>query len=287
MEQLTSRDAALLTWVGAGLVAIMWSILRRGEVGRSIIAVTGAFLAPQIVGMVALVCVWLILVVYVAARIGLWDSELLKDTTVIVAVGAFTTGFNARAVVEGKATMRHEVRSLFTLVVVIQFIANLQTFPYLIEFILVPMAVLLGGTQTLTNDSEEHRAARPVINGTIVLLGSCVFAWSLYRVASSIGSTQWETVGKSFALAFWLPAALLPAIYVAALVMQYGKTISRMKAVRPPSLAARLDFYLHHRLSLRRLRTFYDTLGRAHEYARASSRNERLKILRAPRSDRD
>lgn len=284
MEQLTSRDAALLTWIGVGLLAILWSMLRGGEIGRSALSVIGSFFAPRIVGMVALVAAWLILVVYLAARVGLWGAELLKDTIAIVAVGAFMTGFKALAVMEGKETMRHQVRSLVAFVVVIQFVANLQTFQYPVELILLPIAALLGGMQAVANQSDEHRAARPVINGMIILLGWCILVWSVYKVASSLGSTGWETVGKSFAQAFWLPAALLPAIYVAALVMQYGKTISMMKVVRPPSLGARLDFYLHHGLNLRRLSAFSRTRGRAHEYARAGSRHERMAILRAPAS---
>jgi hypothetical protein len=285
MEQLTSRDAALLTWIGVGLLAIAWSMLRGGEVGRGILSAVGSFFAPRVAGMVAVVAAWLVLVVYLATHIGLWDTSLLKDTIVIIAVGAFMTGFKALAVMDGKETMRHEVRSVVALVVVIQFVANLRTFPYVVELILVPVAVLLGGMQALANHREEHKTVRPVINGMIILLGACIFVWSVYKVAGSLGSTEWETVGKSFAMAFWLPAALLPAIYVAALVMQYGKTISMMKIVRPPSLGARLDFYRHHGLSLRRLSAFSRSRGRAREYARADSRDERLAILRAPASD--
>jgi hypothetical protein len=171
--------------------------------------------------------------------------------------------------------------SIVAPVVVLQFVANLRTFPYLVELILVPVAVLLGGMQALANHSDEHRAARPVINGMIVLFGLSIFVWSVYRVASSLGSTVWDTVGKSFALAFWLPAALLPAIYVAAVVMQYGKTMTMMKFARTPSFGARMDFYLHHGVSLRRLRAFARTRGRVHEYARAEGRDERLAILRS------
>lgn len=285
MEQLTSRDAALLTWTAAGLLLVAWSLVRRGDIGQSVVSVIRAFFAPRIVGMVALVAAWLVLVVYIAEPIGLWDFSLMKDTIVIIAIGAFMAGFKALAVMNGTETMRGEVRSVVAFVVVLQFVANLQTFPYLVELVLVPVAVLLGGMQAVANHSDEHRAARPVINGAIIFLGWSVLVWSVYKVGTSLGWTEWETVGKSFALAFWLPAALLPAIYIAALVMQYGKTISMMKVVRPPSLGARLDFYSHHGLNLRRLSTFSRSRGRAHEYARAGSRQERMAILRAPASD--
>lgn len=285
LAQLTSRDAALLTWIGMGLLAIAKSMLRGGGVGQSALSVVRAFLAPRIGGMVALVAAWLSLVVYLAVRIDIWSIDLLKDTVVIVAVGAVMTGFKALAVMNGKETMRDEVHALIALVVAIQYVANLQTFPYLVELILVPIAVLFGGMQAVATHSDEHKAARPVINGTIMLLGLSLLVWSVYKVASSLGSAEWETVGKGFALAFWLPAALLPAIYFAALTMQYGKTISMMKVVRSPSLDARLDLYRHHGLSLRRLSAFSRTRGRAHEYARADSRKDRIAILRASTSD--
>lgn len=280
VEQLNSRDAALLTWISVAMLAMAWSMARRGDVGQSVVSVIAAFFAPGIVGMVALTAAWLVLIVWIASNTGFWDHNLLKDTIVIVFVGAFMTGFKALALMEGKETVRGEVRSLLAFVVLLQFVANLQSFPYLLELILVPVAVLLGGMQAVANHSDEHKPARPVINGAIALLGWCVLVWSVVKILTSVDSTEWDTVGKSFALAFWLPAALLPAIYLAALVMQYGKTLSMMRIVRRPSLGARLDFYLHHGLSLRRLNGFACSSGRARAYARAEDRDERLAILR-------
>lgn len=279
--QLTSRDAALLTWIVFALIAVAWSALGGGDIGRSFLSVVGAFFTPRVVGLVAIVAAWQALVVFLAEQAGLWSADLLKDTIMIVVVGAFIAGFKALALAQGKATMRDEVRSVVTLVVVVQFLANLQTFPYLVELVLPPIAVLLGGLQAVASHGDEYKAARPLINGILIIFGWCILAWSLYRVATSLEATAWETVGKSFALAFWLPATLLPAIYVAAVVMHYGTTISMMKVVRPPSLGARIDLYLHHGLNLRRLTAFARTPGRAREYARAVSHDDRVAILRA------
>jgi hypothetical protein len=280
-EQLNTRDAALLTWIGVLLVAAFWSLVRGGSIGQNLMGVGKAFVAPRILGLVAAVAAWLIAVVYLAARLSLWDPNMLKDTVVIVLVGAVMTGIKALALMRDEGRMRHEVRSIVGLVVVIQFVANLRTFPYVAELALIPLAVLLGGVQAVANHDEEHKEIRPVIDGAIVLLGLGIFAWSLFKVLSTIGHTQWQTVGRSFALAFWLPAAVLPAIYVAALVMQYGTTISRIKVVKRPTIGARADLYLHSGVSLRRLNAFAHSRGSTHDYARAKSRAERLAILRS------
>lgn len=75
---------------------------------------------------------------------------------------------------------------------------------------------------------DEYRRALPVINAMLTLLGLAILGWSIYRVMDSADSMQWAAVGKSFALAFWLPALLLPATYVAAVVMEYGQVLSVM-----------------------------------------------------------
>jgi len=281
-EQLTTRDVALLTWMAVGLLAVAWSMLRGGGLGRSVVGLVRAFFNPRVFSMVLLVIAWQLVFVYLAARVGLWGSELIRDTAVILLFGGFTTGFKALALMKGKQAWRGEVRSLLALVVVIQWISNLETFPYVSELVLVPVAILLGGMQAVANLNDEHRPARPLINGMVTLLGLSILVWSVYRIVSSWGSTEWDTVGKQFALAFWLPATLVPAIYVAALVMQYGKTISMMKIVHPPSFGARADLYRYHGLNLRRLNAFARTPSRAREYARAQSRAERLAILHAP-----
>lgn len=165
---------------------------------------------------------------------------------------------------------------------VLQWVSNVQTFPYLVEPALIPIAATLGGMQVVASHNKEFQQALRLINGTLVLLGVTILAWSIYRVVDSLDSMAWGSTGKAFALAFWLPAALLPATYVLALAMEYGRVISMMKMVRPPSLRARIDLYFHHRLNLGRLTRFARTRGRAREYARAVSRTERLEVLRAP-----
>lgn len=178
--------------------------------------------------------------------------------------------------------MGGEVRSVVALAVAMQFVANLQTFPFIVELMLAAIAVLLGGMQALAHQSDDYRPARPLISAMLALLGWAVLAWSVYKLATSLGSTQWDTIGKSFALAFWLPAAVLPANCVAAVAMQHDSAMRVMKHLGSIPLRSRLDFCRHHRLNLRRLNAFAST-GHMHDYARASSRKERLAILRLPK----
>lgn len=240
-HQLTSRDAALLTWVGGFLLVGVWSGVLGGALGKSLVGVIRAFFTPRLLLMVALVAGWLLGIVYVASAVGLWDSTLAKDTVVIVVAGSVLAGFKALAMTKGGVTWGGEVRSLLGLVVVLQWVSNVQTFPYFVELTLVPMAAILGGMQVVASQNKEFHRALPLIKGTLTLLGLVILGWSIYRVVDSAGSVQWASVGKSFALAFWLPAALLPVTYLVALVMQYGLVISMMKIVRPPSLRARVD----------------------------------------------
>lgn len=281
-EQMTTRDAALLTWLGVLALSAAWSITRGGDWGRSVVDVLRTLLAPRVLGLIAAVVAWQVLIVYLASKLDLWDPRLVKDTVFIVIVGGVLAGFRAIALMKGEKTWRQEFRSVLTLVVAVQWVSNLETLPYLIELAIIPLAVLLGGVQAVAQHSEEHRAILPVINGSLMVLGLTILGWSIYQVAGAIGSTAWDEKGRSFLLAFWLPLALLPAVYFAAVGMQYGKTLTIMKLVRPPSLGARLDFFLHHRFSLRRLSAFAQKPARVREYARAQGKIERRAILRQP-----
>lgn len=285
-DQINARDAALLSWVAVLLVWVIRGMLRRSSVGDAAIGVVRAFAAVKVWTLVLGIMLWLTAIVYLAAQVGLWDMRLIKDTVVIVVVGGLTAGFKALDHTKGKSDWRTHVRSLVTLVVVVQWVSNLEPFPYVVELALVPLAVLLGGMQAVASGSEEYRSARGFINGLIMTLGLAILSWSAYRVVTSIGTANWDKIGKSFALAFWLPAALVPAVYLVALAMQYGQTFLMMGSVRRPSVAARLDLYRHHGLNLRKLGAFSQTPGRAREYARAEDRAERQAVLQAPTDDR-
>lgn len=86
---------------------------------------------------------------------------MLKDTIVIISAGGFLTGFKALAVANAKETMRDELASVVAFSAVVQFVANLQTFPYLVELTVVPLAATLGGMQVLANHNEGYKPARP------------------------------------------------------------------------------------------------------------------------------
>jgi hypothetical protein len=284
-DQINARDAALLSWLAVLLVWVVWGLVRRSSLSDAAIGIVRALAAVKVWTLVLSVMLWLSAIVYLAAQVGLWDTRLMKDTVVIVLVGGLTAGFKALDHTTGKSNWRTHLRSLATLVVVVQFVSNLEPFPYLVELALVPLAVLLGGVQAVASGSDEYRSARGLINGLIITLGLAILSWSAYRVLASIGTADWDKIGKSFALAFWLPAALVPAVYLVALAMQYGQIFLMMRSVRRPSLVARLDLYLHHGLSLRRLRAFSQTPGRAREYARTMDRAERRELLQVPLDD--
>lgn len=282
-DQLTTRDAALLTWIGVVAVWALWRAIR-GD-GLGVFALVRAFVAPGILFLFLVVVAWQLLVVRLAEQIGLWDQGLLKDTAVVVVLGALGTGFKGLALAEGKTTWQAELRSILTAVIAIQWLSNLRTFPYLVEVALVPLAVLLVGTQAVANSRDEYAPTRRLLAGMVMMLGLTVLVWSIYKILRSLGSTAWDDVGRSFAMAFWLPLALVPAAYLAALAMQYSNALLPMRVVGRRSIRARLDLYAHHRMSLGRLTAFVRT-GRAHRYARAESRAERLALLRAPAGDR-
>jgi hypothetical protein len=283
VEQLTTRDAALLTWAGVLTLVLGWSAIRGGGVGRAAVDVVRIILGKRILAAILLIGAWQVALVWLASKLGLWNQNLLKDTIVIVLAGAFTAGFKALAIAQGKQTWRGELRSLLALVVVLQWVSNLETFPYYVELGLVPLAVLLGGVQAVAALDDRYATARPVINSMVTLLGFAILAWSAWKVLSSWTSNDPVDVALGCALAFWLPAALLPAVFLEALVMEYGSTLSRMNVVRPPTWRARLDLFRHYGFSLSRLHAFSPMAAR--EYARASSRAERLTILRGTRAE--
>ena len=89
-------------------------------------------------------------VVYLAWRLGLWHTTAMKETvywfvgSAVVLVGNATTE-SPRDPGYFKKLLRHAVR----LTIIIDFIVNLYVFPILVEFVLVPVALLFVVLQAM------------------------------------------------------------------------------------------------------------------------------------------
>jgi len=88
---------------------------------------------------------------------------------------------------------------------------------------------VLAMASVYAHHHEEYRAAGRVIDVTMGILGALILAWTVLRLVQTWDSIDRGQTLLGFAFSLWLPLAVLPFLYVFALVMAYEILFMRLR----------------------------------------------------------
>jgi hypothetical protein len=208
---------AFALWLG---IVLVWAISHRG-VRRSIgnllrISIGWKLLLPAFVmaGYTTLVC-WRLSVA------GYWDVSLLKDTILWFCFYGLTLGFALNPGEGSPSWWRRALTDQMRVVLVLEYLANTYTFPFLVELLLQPLLVLLILVSAL---GRERKELRELVRHSDVVLAFFGLA-TLAFVAHAMLSAGSSSFGASDVRAILLPAALtvafIPIAYLCHLLVAY------------------------------------------------------------------
>lgn len=225
MDVLNTREWAVVFWVCVLLILVLRRQSGRASVGRGI---KGLFERKILLTFMALFA-WLVFVVILAERIGVWDRSLLKDTLVWFLVGGATVPFAALEATQKDDFFRRHIRKVIGFATFLGFFLNLRTFNFFVELLLQPVVALLVGLSVVAGHRKEQEQVKRLADALLAIIGSCVFIGAAWLVAGSWRSFDGSEEARKLALSIWLPLAALPFMVGLATVMAYGSLFSMMR----------------------------------------------------------
>ena len=225
MDALTGREWSVVFWAAVLLIVVLWT-----EDGRASAAgLVKAFFAPSILSTLGALYLWLTGVILIAARLDMWNWNLLPDTViwfVVSGVGAYFASFRAA---KEEHFFRREVRDALSAAAVVSFFFNLQGFNFFVEVPLQALLFLLAAVAAVADQKDDYASVRPIVHGLLGLIVTAMLVTTLWKLGQSWSSLDRSQTGLELALALWLPLAALPYMYVLALTITYGEVTRRMR----------------------------------------------------------
>jgi hypothetical protein len=202
---LNTRETAIVLWFGAFLLlALAKSDIRRSIGDLLKLIVTSAWIAGTLLGTVAYVTASILFLIYA----GYWDTGMTKASILWFVGFALVTLVNTQDV--DRAYFYRLLLHNLALAAVVEFIANLHTFPLPIELALVPMAFLLTVTQLVADSNPEFAPARKLIAWCVGLLGGASLVFSLMYLGEHFDEVATAGKVKEFLLPLVLTACFIP-----------------------------------------------------------------------------
>lgn len=219
----SNREVAVGLWLA---VFVAWALTRPGT-RDSIKGLLKAFFHVKIVAAVATLALYLVLVVLCLRLLGLWSTDHLTDTAywyLGVGLGSFF-----RLVRQERGLFQSLVRDAIGIALVLEFLANLASFPLLVEFLAVPLIGVIAAMNGLAERRPDGKGVTRRLGCVLVLYGVAVIAYSAVwatRHPEEVFSSQ-ALLG--LALPFVLTIAYLPFAYALALWACYENSIVRLR----------------------------------------------------------
>ncbi|MGD0273091.1 MAG: hypothetical protein ABSB96_05120 [Gaiellaceae bacterium] len=213
---LNTRETALAAW----LVAFFVFALTKSDIRRSMGSMLRVFFGSgALTGMLASAAAYATGTVLLLRYLGYWGDHMTKTAALwfigIGLVALFNTGPTNGAYFRRLAL--HNV----ALVIIVEFVVNLHTFPLLIELVLVPLALLLAGTQAVAESNPEFAQARKLIAWCLTVLGLTSLSFSLAYLAADFNRVATVEKIEEFLLPLILTVCFIPFLYAVRMFTAY------------------------------------------------------------------
>lgn len=228
MDILNSREWAILIWV---LIAIgyitrppRWQTLKEPLLG-----VLRALGSRHLVSATMLMVMYVTMMIYGLARLGLWDSSLLKGSLIwFFSVAAFSL-YQVNQFSESPHKLKGLVADSFKLVVVIEYLVGAYTFHIGVELVLVPLVVFLSALVAVAQTKAEYESAHKLLIAVLAIVGAAILGSAMYLFVHDFEQVANRQAASDFVLPVLLSALYTPFIAFMAVYSTYQTMLIRLR----------------------------------------------------------
>ena len=226
---LTDREIATLLIFGAIFIAALFS----KTVRNSLLDVLRTILNKYILGPILVYLAYSTVLIWVASSLGLWDSNLLKDTLIVVFITGIGMLFSANSIKSGGFLVKKTVASTVGLTALITFYVNLSSFHVFSEVIfqlVIGVAVILS----VFAKHQKEASLKSLVKffDAIVVIGGIIL---IIKTTTDFREI-WVSEGPSeifepLILSIWFPLTLIPFVYLFSLVIYMQSLLKGLSVI--------------------------------------------------------
>lgn len=277
---LTNREIASILW-SILIVGVVW--WRVPGVRPALTRLAELALSRVFVFLAVLLTVWNVLIVLLAAQIGLWNGSMVKDT-IISAIPSLGLLLASTKAASEDGFYRKRASAAVWATVLIEFYVGFATYDFLPEFFLiVPIASVATLILSLAGAVE---AVRPLTRAAGVIAATLGLALLVPPVAHLV--RDWGTIDAAqtvrvLLLPLWLTILVLPLVYVLSVRFTYEDALNQMRLRSPVKRVpwrARVALVVVFNGRSRSLYRFAHTSTWTHDLVRTTSLRQAFRIVR-------
>lgn len=225
---LTNRETAALVVLGVGVGWVALKARGTDRFYRPLRGLLSALVQWQVFLPLLLYVVWMSVVLFGAARIGIWSSDLWKPTVLWLLVAGFALLFQFPDAITDPGFFRRVLLRTVGAVAIVEYVANFASFPLWVEIPTQALAVAFSLLAVVADDAKQD-PVRKLANGYLGMFGLSVVAWTAWRLVIEWQNIDSGELVREFLLPIWLTPPTLGYVYVVAVWGAYDSAFRQMR----------------------------------------------------------
>lgn len=216
-ELFNNREEASIVWI---LAFLIWCILREDTRG-AVHGVLKALFQAKIIMVWATMILYVCILILLFSTIGLWQTDLIKDTVIWSLGTAFVYLLNMHQITKSEDYFKTILFDNLKLVLVLEFIVNFYTFSFGVEILLIPIIFILVGMSVVAGTDSEYQPVKKIVDFIMAAFGIALLINASNSLLNEFSDFATSDNFRAFILPIAFTFAYLPFLYVWALIMSF------------------------------------------------------------------
>lgn len=234
MEGLFStRETATAIWA----IGLLILGVTKKDFRSSLAGVSRAFVQPYILTIFGLMTAYVVFIVFLLHKAGLWNARQLKDTILWAAFIGGAAMLRLTAIARDSSYFIQTVKDNLKLIVFIEFIVSVFVFSLPIELIIVPLATIVAVMLVFTERDEKLNPLGKLLNGLTTCFGAWLLIHAIYELSKNFSEFSNRQTLADFSLTPLLTICFFPFLFVMSRFEHRALLLLRLKqALKDPRL---------------------------------------------------
>lgn len=254
-EIFSHRELSMLLWTTGFFIFF----IRKKDVRKSIPRIFKSFAKWKIIIPTLLMSIITVAIISTLYTINFWDSSLLKDSILWFIFVGIPLYVKSIAIEESTDIFKEILSTTVKVVILFEFIVNLQSFSFIFEFFLVPIVSILVLVNSYTEITEPKSLANKFLNNVQIFIGFTILIIGIRDIYFDFENSISLKSLKSFLLPIFLSIMSSPFVFLLALASKYDDLFTRLKTGPQKSTSlknyARLKIILQCKFSRTKVQT--------------------------------
>lgn len=209
INSISDREIASAIWLAALVVFVLVNKSTRNSAGN----VLKALFQRALMMPLGIAAFYVTGEVVLLNYIGWWSIANLKTTILWLITFAFVTMFEVATAKNRKAGLGKIAAEILSVAVLVTFIAELYSFPLIVELIALPFATIVFLMAEMAKHKPEHAPAAKLMGGLSSLIGFSYIGFSIWKSVEFWGDTFTWVNWLELIIPIILSIAFLPFLY--------------------------------------------------------------------------